>query len=96
MSQDIVIVDGEFERESVRVATDATSAEDVLARLITHLETMRDGGLIAGIAADIFKEYCELITSMKGELLDLALEEQRLIQNMIAEVDAADQYLYGG
>lgn len=93
--QDIFIVDEEFNSEAVRVVNDALSAEDILATLSLLLDNISESGFQEGAVSETFKAYAEVVKEMKGKFTELAQEEQRLIQQMISEIDAADGYIYG-
>jgi len=95
VAEDIIIVDSEFDYESGRVYTDAESIETVITKLSNELEAAKTSGLVNGDTAENFSVFVELVKEMQGKLLEIAEEEKSLISNMIAEVDDADQHLYG-
>lgn len=91
--QDIMIADAEFYAEAARAADDAKAAEEVLAQLSFNLNELTSA-IEKGEVANIFKEYAAVVEGMKEKLSELVQEEQRLITQMIGDIDEADSFIY--
>lgn len=94
MEKDMKVMDEELAAEVERAYTDAVSAEELLSDVYTLLSGVSTDSLKGDMKPN-FDTFLYHIDKVRGDLAEIITEEKTLVERFLADIDAADDMLYG-
>lgn len=91
---DIIIVDEEFEGVAERIKVQSEETEEALKKLNEAFEQITTNIAVEGVVADNFRILQNELLTLEGEYSAIYSQVSELVKSFIAEIDAADNFLY--